>query len=315
MSILRTLIFGPRPLRPRLLKALAEISTKPIRDYINILNQIYKLQVRNPQSKTVTLELSSSYHLFRLLELQSFGIKFDSYDPQKGIITLNLYGDVFSIRPTGYHIEGLLHMFRDKIYGEDFQDAVVLDVGAFTGDSAISFIKMGARKVIAVEPSPSVLHILRTNVSNSRYKDKIDVLPVSVSDYDGSSVMLVNKNSEGSEYLSDFHNTDMYASIFTYETQSHTTVPVWSFKRLIEYVPEEIDVAKLDCKGAEYPIILNTDADTLRCVRRYIIGYHAGPERLVKRLEDLGYRRIHVKPAAPGHEHLFPTAGTIFAQR
>ncbi len=314
MSALRTLVFGPRPLHPRLLKALSEISAKPIRDYLNILNRIYTLHVRGPQGETVTLDLGDPNHLFQLLELQSFGIKFDNYYPQEGIITLNLYGDAFCIRPVGYHIEGLLHMFRDRIYGEDFQDAVLLDVGAFTGDSAISFAKMGARKVIAVEPSPSILNILRTNVSNSRYRDKINILPIAVSDYDGSSILMANKSLEGAEYLSDFHNTDFYSSIFTYETQSHVTVPVWSFKRLMEYVPEEIDVVKLDCKGAEYPILLNTDADILRRVRRYIVAYHAGPERLVRRLEDLGYK-THVKPAAPGYEHLFPTSGTIFAYK
>jgi len=314
MSVLRTLIFGPRPLHPRLLKALMEISTKPIRDYINILKRIYILHLKSPHGETAILELSDSNHLFQLLELQSFGIKIDSYDPQKGIITLNLYGDVFCIRPLGYHIEGVLHMFRDKIYGEDFQDRVVLDVGAFTGDSAISFVKMGARRVIAVEPSPSVLDILRRNVLNSRYKDRIEVLPVSISDYDGSSILFTNKGLEGAEYLSDFHNTDFYSSIFTFEAQSPVTVQVWSFKRLVEYVSEEIDIVKLDCKGAEYPIILNTDAETLQCVRRYIVAYHAGPERLVRRLESLGYR-VHLRPAAPGYEQLFPTAGTIFADR
>lgn len=314
MSALRTLIWGPRPLRPRLLKAMAEISVTPMRDYLNILNQNYTLHVKSTKGETVELKLDNANYLFQLLELQSFGIKFSSYDPDQGLIFLNLYGDAFCIRPKGYHIEGLLHMFRDKIYGEDFQDAYVLDIGAFTGDSAISFAKWGARKVVAIEPSPSVLDILKANLNNSRFRDKIDILPVAVSDYDGSTTLLINESLEGAEYLSDFHGSSFYDKIFNYDSKNFAKVDTWSFKHLIEYTGGEVDIVKLDCKGAEYPILLNTEADILRLVKRYIVAYHAGPERLVARLEELGYE-TRIQPAAPGHEHLFPTAGTLFADR
>ena len=245
MSALRTLIWGPRPLRPRLLKAMAEISVTPMRDYLNILNQNYTLHVKSTRGETVELKLDNANYLFQLLELQSFGIKFSSYDPDQGLIFLNLYGDAFCIRPKGYHIEGLLHMFRDKIYGEDFQDAYVLDIGAFTGDSAISFAKWGARKVVAIEPSPSVLDILKANLNNSRFRDKIDILPVAVSDYDGSTTLLINESLEGAEYLSDFHGSSFYDKIFNYDSKNFAKVDTWSFKHLIEYTGGEVDIVKL----------------------------------------------------------------------
>jgi len=315
MKALRTLIWGPRPLHPRLLKAFLQISSTPLNDYWRLLNGDYTLHVPSPKGVIVPLKLTSFSHLIHLLELKAFGIRLLWYETDKNILALDLYGDKFYVKPTGYSLEGILHMFRDKIYGDDFKGAYVIDIGAFTGDSAISFAKWGARKIIAVEPSPTSLEILRGNVGASRYKDKIEILPVAISDYDGYSTILTDEAYEGAHYLSDFNESLYYDEVFYFESKSSAQIEVWSFKHLLDYAgEEEIDVVKFDCKGCEYPIILNTDPDTLRRVNRYIIAYHAGPERLTQRLNQIGYE-IHITAAAPGHEHLFPTAGTIFARK
>jgi len=47
---------------------------------------------------------------------------------------------------------------------------------------------------------------------------------------------------------------------------------------------------KLDCEGAEFPILLETPDSILKKVRRWVIEYHAAPEPLEARLRALGYR-------------------------
>jgi hypothetical protein len=64
-----------------------------------------------------------------------------------------------------------------------------------------------------------------------------------------------------------------------------------SFQSLLEYTGlEEVDVVKLDCEGSEYDILLGTPDSVLKRVRKYIIEYHNGPDVLMRRLDDLGYK-------------------------
>lgn len=69
------------------------------------------------------------------------------------------------------------------------------------------------------------------------------------------------------------------------------SVEVWSFQQLVEHSGwPEIDLVKLDCEGAEYPIfLLNTPPEVLRRVRRWAIAYHGSPTPLQDRLRELRY--------------------------
>jgi FkbM family methyltransferase len=58
--------------------------------------------------------------------------------------------------------ESILAIFE---YGDWYEDLnvrgrVVVDVGAYIGDSAIYFALRGARKVVAVEPHPGAYEVL-----------------------------------------------------------------------------------------------------------------------------------------------------------
>jgi FkbM family methyltransferase len=57
--------------------------------------------------------------------------------------------------------------------GLDVEGKVVVDVGAFIGDSSIYFALRGARRVIAVEPHPEAYKVM---VENIRFNDLEDVI-------------------------------------------------------------------------------------------------------------------------------------------
>jgi FkbM family methyltransferase len=77
---------------------------------------------------------------------------------------------------------------------------------------------------------------------------------------------------------------------------------------------QQVDLVKLDCEGAEFDIILESDADTIRSIKRFIMEYHDSlPGRhhsqLVSHLEQLGYRVV-----ATGNV-VHPEIGYLFAEQ
>jgi len=93
---------------------------------------------------------------------------------------------------------------------------------------------------------------------------------------------------------------------YTYTERLH--VPVWSFAKLVAHSGwDTIDLVKLDCEGAEFPILLETPAEVLQKVKKRVIEYHADPEPLEKRLQELGYHVQRVKD--------FVLTGLIWAEK
>jgi len=73
------------------------------------------------------------------------------------------------------------HMYRSilEIFGHgeyaslDVKDKVIIDIGAYIGDSAIYFALKGAKRVIAVEPHPGAFAEMLENI-NIKYYGKHD---------------------------------------------------------------------------------------------------------------------------------------------
>ncbi|BES82369.1 hypothetical protein PABY_19360 [Pyrodictium abyssi] len=110
----------------------------------------------------------------------------------------------------------------------------VLDIGAWVGDSSLRLAKLGASRVVAVEPNPMNYSELLHNLElNPHIKDAIIPVHAAV-DEDGEVKICYNSDFSGGSSI--FRN-GRYCDI----------VPSVSFKTLIEkYGP--FDIIKLDCK-------------------------------------------------------------------
>ena len=69
----------------------------------------------------------------------------------------------------GYRFKIMRGTFADTFLNEDYHDAnirnkIIIDVGAYVGDSAIYFALRGARRVIAVEPHPGAYTEMLDNI-------------------------------------------------------------------------------------------------------------------------------------------------------
>jgi len=122
--------------------------------------------------------LESSCALFRC----SCGYKFYAY-----------LSDYWRFINSSLHYEPLTTSFLMRsVTKED----VILDVGAHIGIHTVHLAKRG-KFVIAVEPEPHNLSLLKKNIENQGVYDKVVILPFAVCDYNGESLLYLHGSSGG----------------------------------------------------------------------------------------------------------------------
>ena len=120
----------------------------------------------------------------------------------------------------------------------------LLDVGANIGYVSACFLaKVAGSRVIAVEPQPGVLDLLRKNLA--QFEGRHRILPVALSDRDGFCNFYINQRNRGA------------CRLVGDGERGHTLqVETWSVDRMMEFArPPRIDLVKLDTEGHEEQII------------------------------------------------------------
>ena len=179
----------------------------------------------------------------------------------------------------------------------------VLDVGAYVGDSAVLFAAMGARRTVAVEPSPWAYNMARKNVRINGLSDVITLVNCAVAREDGKVLMLPS-----SEINIAFRVTD--------NVRGDTPVPTCTLDTLIEkYGP--FDVLKMDCEGCEHESI--PYSRRIGEVREVLMEYHGGYEDIVRKLREEGFKNIRFSMSGEGGRlHKRPVSsqlGLVYASK
>lgn len=154
-------------------------------------------------------------------------------------------------------------------YQVDVNGKVVLDIGAYIGDSALYFLSKGAIKVVAVEPVPEHFEILKLNAEgrpiiaiNAAVGCRIPYLPE-----------MVGSPSYGVKEMKNNKNVVWLG------------VPVLRLTELVRmYNPE---VVKIDCEGCEYFIIDEIIKLREIGVKQVIIELHNRPGKIQDILDVL----------------------------
>jgi FkbM family methyltransferase len=150
-------------------------------------------------------------------------------------------------------------------------DMVVIDVGANIGDSAIYFALNGARRIIALEPHPYLFSFALRNVRENNLEGKIELLNAG---YGHDEEIFVDEIfNPGTELI---------------PSQNGKKIKIYSLKSLIEKFSVDKVVLKMDCEGCEYNL-LDEDNSILAKFSQIQIEYHYGYERLVSKLENVGF--------------------------
>jgi len=206
------------------------------------------------------------------------------FDPCYNTLTLQYQGHTVTFKQIyGEDIAYPNHLLSTYVHEEysflDVHNKTVVDIGASTGDTPIYFALRGAQEIIAYEANPYLCETLRENTKANKLEDKIIVACAAATlkhQQDNKVTFCINKRWSG------ISRTPRQSGCLPEEEQ--VTVPQ---ARL-----PAADVAKLDCEGCEYDIILNMNKPIYTEIG---LEYHGSPKPLIKHLEHLGYRVIIIK--------------------
>ncbi|GIV24408.1 MAG: hypothetical protein KatS3mg026_0100 [Bacteroidia bacterium] len=228
-------------------------------------------------------------NLYGFLRLREAGIALAAEQPASAdqLLWELAPGRTFLTRLTvGMDLMTLYEVFGRKDYGSDFSGQVVVDVGAYNGDSAVFFALAGARRVIAFEPYPPNFELAAENVRRMGLSDRVTLLPVALGAQRGKAQLQVAAQEPDANTLTLAGSPLQKLIAFTQTVE----VEVWSFEDLLAQVgQEEIDFLKLDCEGCEFALIETLPVEALRRVKVWHIEYHAAPHPLVHKLEAAGF--------------------------
>ncbi len=156
----------------------------------------------------------------------------------------------------------LKEVFLDDVYGAKrrrFDGKIVVDIGAYIGDSAIAFARQGAR-VHAVEPSQLLCSFLRRNLEENGLAAAVTVHPVGLADHECE----VSTDSDRLRFV---------------EGVSYA----------LTKLPPAVELLKLDCEGAEYHLLGDPRFLTHLSPGEIRMEYHQGLDRLREPLAEAGY--------------------------
>ena len=148
---------------------------------------------------------------------------------------------------------------------------VVVDVGAFVGDSSIYFALRGARRVYAIEPHPGAYAEMIENIKLNNMEDKIIPINAALGSKPGKiKIPNINVYNTIDAYHGPGSNGDIEVQMITLE-------------QLIRDYNVEPEVLKMDCEGCEFDIILN-DYEHVKLFDELGFEYH---ERVGHKLTEL----------------------------
>ncbi|MEM3193096.1 MAG: FkbM family methyltransferase [Candidatus Parvarchaeota archaeon] len=162
-----------------------------------------------------------------------------------------------------------------KVEGEN-----VVDIGANLGDTAIYFAIKGAKKVISLEPYPYTFALATKNIGLSGFKDKIEIINAGYGED--------KKIKIDTSFIPD-NGSDLR------ESENGSDINLYSLKTLMNKYNIDFGILKMDCEGCEYNL-LNEDDETIKKFSMIQIEYHYGYEKLVNKLNELGFECKYTGP-------------------
>ena len=149
----------------------------------------------------------------------------------------------------------------------------IIDIGAAFGDFSVFAAQQSPdNHVIAVEPLPSSLYLLKQNINNNHLKN-ISIFSGALSSTQTKIPILENKTNYGHSLISSAA-TKLVDSISLTEL----------FTR---YHISRCHLIKCDCEGSEYDIFSGLPAATFKKINRIVMEYHLFTDGSSQKFEKL----------------------------
>ena len=194
---------------------------------------------------------------------------------------LDIKIDCLDYYPNKCHINNIFYEIMDGMYDMEVQNEKVVDIGAFYGETAIYFSKIGASEVFAYEPFKSESFILDNAKLNNC--NNIKSYRMAVSYEDG----FLNCDP-------DFENcgeTRIY-----YAENPEKKLNTISLQSIVEKHQLDNGCLKIDTEGSEFEIINGAPIETLRKFKQIVIevhNYFGDIDEILKKLTDSGFDVVY----------------------
>lgn len=186
-----------------------------------------------------------------------------------------------------------------EVFDGDLADTgIVVDIGANIGAFGLYAAKLGAKKVIFVEPEPHNLELLRMNIAdNSQHSDCEFIV-----DEHG-----INDGKFNKAFINDNHGDSVVNYQKTMENDQQP-ISMISLQQLFEvHNLEFIDILKLDIEGHEGNVICNAPESLMNLCRYITLEYDQNANDLGAIVEKLS--QTHQIKYVGAH------GGMLFAKR
>lgn len=145
-------------------------------------------------------------------------------------------------------------IFIDKCYDVELNvdNPVIFDVGANTGFFALRMKQLYPNsKIYCFEPYPPCINQLNETIKMNALSD-IQVLPIAISDQSGKSKLFIHPTNIGGHSIFSENVSENFVEIEMLTLAEAIKVNT---------VNNKCDLLKLDCEGAEFPIIKSLNLD------------------------------------------------------
>lgn len=160
--------------------------------------------------------------------------------------------------------------------GDVADTGIVVDVGANIGSFTIFAGKLGAKKVIAIEPEPHNLKLLQENIRDNSKNTPDTEYVINTNGVAGRSGVGFITDAHGDSVVSDVSEAGKT------RIELVTLDWIWSQYRL-----EYVDVLKIDIEGLEGEVLLAASKRTLQYCRYITIEYDQSANDLGAIVEKL----------------------------
>ena len=201
------------------------------------------------------------------------GWKMYMYDLHRGLYLFKK-GSIQLIQPHA----GVLNENLNEYKVFDYKDKVVLDVGAYFGETAVLFHKWGAKKIIAIEPIKEHTEILKENLALNNVQAEVYQLAVG--------------NKEGKQFMAIDGTMIGHPELGLKKGNTYIPVEFTTWGKLLKMAREKgVEIAKVDCEGAE-KYLADVPCKLLKEIPQWVIEAHSKEtkQELTKKFSACGFK-------------------------
>ena len=174
-------------------------------------------------------------------------------------------------------------IFIKKDYGSIKKNSVIMDIGENIGFFSIYAVINGAKKVYCYEPNSQAFKILKKNIKQNYFSNKVCAFQKAITSNNGKFISIPLNSSPYNQVTKN-----LFKKNFKYETISTVSL---NNQILINNI-KKIDLIKIDCEGAEYDIFPSLTRKTIKIIKEIRMEVHGKINPLIKSLKHNPFKVI-----------------------